>query len=167
MAPPALGGAAESEVESCDAMLAFETDYDAAPRSLRRKARSKNKQREQGVSFIHNLLSLFRSRKQAKSESPAIDRTPYRPSAVEILQTLQGSQVADASAKLAALRTLSAKLEELFQNLVAAGDRDPSVKALGETLLHLHALLAASQPRRRTSSTCGRRSKTAYSAGSR
>jgi Ca-activated chloride channel family protein len=149
-APAALCRPAASQVESCDAMLDFEnTEYDALEEPSRRKPRSKAKlqARERGEGLIQRLLALFRSRKKGKGESSAVvDRAPYRQAALDIVQFLQGTQTADASAKLSAMRNLAGKLEELFENLIAAGDRDPSVKALGEALLRLHTLLSATQP---------------------
>jgi Ca-activated chloride channel family protein len=100
-----------------------------------------------GPTFIQRILSLIFGRKERKKAGRAvIDRTPHRQQALDLLQTLQSSQAADGATKLAALRNLSAKLEELFQKIIATGDRDPAVKALGEALLRLHAMLSASQP---------------------
>jgi hypothetical protein len=100
-----------------------------------------------GPRWIQRILSLvFGHKERKKARHFVIDRTPNRQQALDLLQTLQGSQAADTLAKLAELHTLSVKLEELFQKIISAGDRDPSVKALGETLLHLHALLGESQP---------------------
>jgi hypothetical protein len=102
--------------------------------------------RASGPGWIQRTLSLIFGRKERKrARSAAIDRAQYRQQALDLLQALQASQAADGSAKFAALRSLSAKLEELFQKIIAAGDRDPSVKSMGESLLSLHTLLAAVQ----------------------
>ena len=69
----------------------------------------------------------------------------YRPRVSDLLQTVRGF-AGDSATRLVLLRELATKLEELFSDLVAAGDHDPSVKALGEVVLRLHALLAESQP---------------------
>jgi hypothetical protein len=117
-------------------------------RSQHRKARSgsKRKAKDQGPGLIRRLLSPFLG-KRGKTKAPsAVDRTPYRQRALDLLQTLQGSAAADTAARLAVLRSLIAKLEELFKDLATAGDRDPSVQALGEAVLRLHTLLAESQP---------------------
>jgi Ca-activated chloride channel family protein len=134
LSPPASSTRSEAdEIVSC----LREEIHDAA-RDLSRAS---------GPSFIKRMLSLvFGPNQRKKARQAAIDRTSHRQQALDLLQTLQGSQAADAAVKLATLRSLSAKLEELFQKLIAAGDRDPSVKALGEMLLRLHALLAESQP---------------------
>lgn len=145
--PPAAGN---TDFEATEFALSLEegarsdTDYDLPASPSPRKARSKDRR---GAGLIQRLLSLFRSHKKGKrGGSAVIDRTPYRQGAADILRVLQASQAADAPAKLAALRNVSAKLEELFQKLISAGDRDPSVKALGEALLRLHTLLSATQP---------------------
>ena len=91
-------------------------------------------------------LPCLRTQGRKKARHAAIDRTPHRQQALDLLQALQGSQASDASAKLAVLWSLAGKLEALFQNLVGAGDRDPSVEEMGKVLLRLHALLSESQP---------------------
>ena len=96
--------------------------------------------------MIQRLLSLFRRKKSKVAGAAVIDRALYRQRSLDLLQALHGSSAADAPACLALLRGLAAKLEELFKDLVAAGDRDPSVKALGEAVLRLHSLLEQSQP---------------------
>lgn len=100
-----------------------------------------------GPNVIERFLSLFFGRKERKKGQRAtIDRTPYLQQAHDVFQALQGSQKADVSDRLTVLRSLAPKVKELFQVLVAGGDRDSSVKALGEALLRLHALLAETQP---------------------
>jgi hypothetical protein len=97
-------------------------------------------------SLIRRLLSLVFGRKgRKKAQQAAIDRALYRQRALDLLHNLQGSATADISTRLAVLGSLAAKLEELFKDLVAAGDRDPSVKALGETVLQMQTLLGQSQ----------------------
>jgi hypothetical protein len=137
----------DEEAEDLDTIST--TDYDASALPSRRKTRSRSKQRaeQKGAGLIQRLLALFHRRKKGKQSGQApLDRNPYRQSAVKSLQILQASQAGDASAKLSALRSLLATVEELFQNLISAGDRDPSVKALGEAVLQLQTLLGQSQP---------------------
>jgi hypothetical protein len=113
----------------------------------RARIKSAGRRESSGPRWIERILSLVFSRKERNKARPAaIDRAPHRQQALDLLQSLQASQAADASAKLAAMRAMAAKLDELFQNLISAGDLDPSVKALGEALLRLHTLVAASQP---------------------
>jgi hypothetical protein len=115
----------------------------------RRELRGIGKRRETtwGVGFLQRLLALFAGRPKAASDGLAsFDRAPYRQRALDLLNGLQSSATADPSAKLAVLRNLAAKVEELFKALVTAGDRDPAVQALGELVLRLHTLLAVSQP---------------------
>jgi hypothetical protein len=151
--PAAAGGTAESEVESVDSMLMEFNDEESAEalddemEDTCTIYRSPTLATPSGPSLIRRLLSLFFGRKGRKNARQAsVDRRSNRQRALDLLQSLQGSLVADASARLTVLRSLVAKLEELFQNLVVAGDRDPSVKALGEAMLRLHTLLAENQP---------------------
>jgi Ca-activated chloride channel family protein len=116
----------------------------AAPRRPRgRKPQRKTK--DWGPGLIQRLLSLFRGQKNTASAPSAIDRAPYRQRALDLLQSLQSSTSTDVPTRLAVLRSLVGKLEELFKALVAAGDRDPSVKAMGEAMLQLQTLLGQSQ----------------------
>jgi hypothetical protein len=92
------------------------------------------------------LLSLFRRKKNKATGAGTIDRSLYRQRGLDLLQALHGSSAVDTSTRLAVLRSLVAKLKDLFEDLATAGDRDPSVKALGEVVLRLHTLLAESQP---------------------
>ena len=96
--------------------------------------------------MIQRLLSLFRRKKSKAAGAGTIDRSLYRQCGLDLLQALRGSSAVDTPACLAVLRGLAAKLEELFKDLVVAGDRHASVKALGEAVLRLHTLLAENQP---------------------
>src|SRR5262249_50808209 len=101
-----------------------------------------------GPSVIKRLLSLFfgrKGRKKAK-KSATLDRAPFRLRALDVLQTMQATPALDAATRLAVLRGLATKLEELFANLVAAGDCDPAVKALGESVIRLYIVLADTKP---------------------
>jgi Ca-activated chloride channel family protein len=167
-----LGGSGDSETESVDSMLqefddedfddeetrsgafaleeeARDSDADSieldraldlSPRSRKRRAK------DQGLGLIQSLLSLFRRKKSKAAGAGTIDRSLYRQRGLDLLQALHGSSVVDTSTRLAVLRSLVAKFKELFEDLATAGDRDPSVKALGEAVLRLHTLLIESQP---------------------
>jgi Ca-activated chloride channel family protein len=99
--------------------------------------------------LIHRLLAPFRrARRKGKAgpTAPAtVDRGPYRQRVLDLVQDFQGT-AADATTRLGVLRSLAGKLQELFQGLVAAGDRDPAVRRLGEAVLLLEALLAEARP---------------------
>ncbi|HEY7153936.1 MAG TPA: VIT domain-containing protein [Gemmataceae bacterium] len=162
---PSAGDAAESETESVDSYLMEfgdgeadramaledewgESDADSIEMDCasdwppRRKRRAKS----QGAGLIQRLLSLFRRKKSKTAGAGPIDRALYRQRGLDLLQALHGSSAVDTHDRLTVLRSLTAKLEELFKDLATAGDRDPSVKALGEAVLRLHTLLAESQP---------------------
>jgi Ca-activated chloride channel family protein len=161
------GDAAESETESVDSMLMeFGDEEDGEPRSgdAGLSLESKDSCLDDDMSadvyaskeirrsapdpiLLKRLLSTLSGKKKRKqAPRTPVDRAPHRLQAHNLLQPLQGSQASEASVRLTVLRSLAAKLEELFKALVAAGDRDPSVKALGEAVLRLHTLLAESQP---------------------
>jgi Ca-activated chloride channel family protein len=100
-----------------------------------------------GPGIIKRLMSSFFGRKDRKKRKQLpVDRSPYRRLASELLQILQQGQATDMPSRVLLLRGLTAKLDELFRQLIAAGDRDPSVKELGEAALRLHTLLSQSQP---------------------
>ncbi|HWG46334.1 MAG TPA: VIT domain-containing protein [Gemmataceae bacterium] len=150
MAPSAaLAGGAESQTESVDSMLtSMLTDFDAeeTDRTLRHKPRkTRSVSAPNGIQRL--LTSLFgrRGRKETKRQA-AMDRTPYRQRVKTLLQKMQDTAGTDVSAQLTMLRGMAAELEKLFKDLVAVGDRDPSVKTLGEAVIRLHALLGESQP---------------------
>jgi Ca-activated chloride channel family protein len=157
MAPPAmLGGSAPSDTESVDSMLmefgaAEETLSENLARRSIRKQRAQSKHASEASSsgrprgLIERLLSLFPAR-QRKKNVPIVDRAPFRQRVLDLLQNLQSSATTDVATRLGVLRSLATRVEELFKDLVAAGDRDPSVKALGEVVLRLHTLLAEGQP---------------------
>jgi Ca-activated chloride channel family protein len=96
--------------------------------------------------IVRGLLNLFGGgRKKVKKAITIVDRVPYRQRAAGLLRELQGGG-GDAAARLAVLRAAIDRLEALFQELVTAGDRDPSVQRLGEAVLTAQALLAESCP---------------------
>jgi Ca-activated chloride channel family protein len=158
-APPPMSASTEAppDTESVDSMLmdfgvAAESE-EAAPRSWRKQRRSSRGESEDArlavpPGLIQRLLGLFRPRRKGKksAQPPTMDRQSYRQRVRDLLQSLQAAPVADASARLAALRGQAAQLEALFKDLVSAGDRDSSVKELGEAVLRLHTLLSQSQP---------------------
>jgi hypothetical protein len=124
------------ESESVDSMLLeFDDDGAYTCRSVTPTA---------GPNGVKRLLSMFFGRKERGKgrKSMALDRAPYRLRALDVLQTMQATHAIDAATRLAVLRGLEEKLEELFEKLVAAGDRDPAVKALGEAVIRLYIVLA-------------------------
>jgi Ca-activated chloride channel family protein len=157
LAPPAsLRSRASSGTESLDSRLMEfgSEDVTLSEKTVRRsirkqRAQSKPTSDESGSGqprgLIERLLSLFPAR-QRKKRGPIVDRTLFRQRVLDLLQSLQSSAATDAAARLGVLRSLAARVEELFRDLIAAGDRDPSVQALGEAVLRLHTLLADSQP---------------------
>jgi Ca-activated chloride channel family protein len=136
----AVEDAAESVVESVDSML-MEFDDDGA--YAYRKAAPAS-----GPKGIKRLLSVFTGTKRRKKVGPSatLDRAPFRLRALDVLQTMQAMQSIDAARRLTVLQGQAPKLEELFENLVAAGDRDPAVKALGESVIRLYIVLADTNP---------------------
>ena len=158
-APPSMpasdGG--PPDTESVDSML---TDFGALAESEdgAHRSRSKQPRPSRGESeaarlagppgLIQRLLGLFPSRRKGKkaAQPSPMDRRPYRQRVSDLLQSLQGSPVPDAATRLAVLRGQAARLEALFKDLVSAGDRDPSVKELGEAVLRLQTLLSQSRP---------------------
>jgi Ca-activated chloride channel family protein len=161
-APPPMAAASgeppESSGECVDSMLmAFDDDVTCSgnvtlgsPRKQRRSSQDASKGAPRGRSpgLIERLLGLFPSRRKGKksAQPSTMDRRPYRQRASDLLQSLQAAPVTDASTRLAVLRGQASQLEALFKDLVSAGDRDPSVKELGEAVLRLHTLLSQSQP---------------------
>ncbi|HEY7424790.1 MAG TPA: VIT domain-containing protein [Gemmataceae bacterium] len=133
--------ALEEEARDADAdSIELDRALGLSPRSRKRRAK------DQGLGLIQRLLSLFRRKKSKAAGAGTIDRSLYRQRGLDLLQALHGSSVVDTSTRLAVLRSLVAKLKELFKDLATAGDFDPSVKALGEAVLRLHTLLAENQP---------------------
>jgi streptomycin 6-kinase len=135
--------ALEDEAEDSDAAsIDMSCASDLSPPSRKRRAKDQGL----GLGLIQRLLSLFRRKKSKAARAGTIDRSLYRQRGLDLLQALHGSSAVDTHDRLTVLRSLTAKLEELFKDLATAGDRDPSVKALGEAVLRLHTLLAESQP---------------------
>jgi Ca-activated chloride channel family protein len=133
---PVRGGDFEVRSESIE--MDCRSELPRASR-MRRKAA-----RVPGV--IERLLSMFGRKKSKAASQVTFDRATYRQRVLDLFQCLQSSAPNDAAGRLVILRGLSTKLEELFKDLIAAGDRDPSVKELGEAVLRLHTLLSQSQP---------------------
>jgi Ca-activated chloride channel family protein len=124
------------ETESVDSMLMeFDDEGACTPRKTTPAT---------GPNGVKRLLSMFFGRKERRKDrkSVALDRAPYRLRALDVLQAMQAIHAIDAASRLAVLRGLEEKLEELFEKLVAAGDRDPAVKALGEAVIRLYIVLA-------------------------
>jgi hypothetical protein len=95
--------------------------------------------------FIQGLLNLFGGRKRAKKAEAALDRTPYRPRAADLLRELQAG-AGDVATRVAVLRAVIDRLEALFRDLVTAGDRDRTVRRLGEAVLAVRTFLAEASP---------------------
>jgi hypothetical protein len=96
-----------------------------------------------GPGLVRRLLDLFRGRgkKARKAAVPAVDRTPFRQRSADLLREVQGARGGDAAARLAVLRAVIDRIEDLFKDLVAAGDRHPVVQRLGEVVLEMRAFL--------------------------
>jgi Ca-activated chloride channel family protein len=98
---------------------------------------------------IQRLRALFRrAQRKGKTRGAAtapVDRGPYRQRMLDLVQAFQGA-AADTTTRLGILRSLAGKLQDLFQDLVAAGDRHPAIRRLGEALVRLDALLAEAGP---------------------
>jgi Ca-activated chloride channel family protein len=101
--------------------------------------------RPNGPGLIQRLLGRFRGGKR-RANAPILDREPYRQCVADLLQALRSCPSPDAATRLGVLRTLFPRLEALFKDLATAGDRDPSVKRLGELLLKVQALLKDPSP---------------------
>jgi hypothetical protein len=86
---------------------------------------------------------VFRRRGAAPG---AFDRTAFRRRAEELKAGLEAALAGQPAGLLAALRGALGGLEALFNDLVAAGDRDPAVERLGRLLLQARALLAGADP---------------------
>ncbi len=136
----AIEDAGPSETESVDSML-MEFDDEGAYASRAVTPAS-------GTNVVERLLSMFFGRKgRGKDRTSAkLDRAPYRLRALDVLQAMHATPSIDATTRLTVLRELAPKLEELFEKLVAAGDRDPAVKALGEAVIRLYIVLADTEP---------------------
>src|SRR5205807_3801278 len=97
--------------------------------------------------LIERLLGVFGlGKKKAEPARQPFDREPYRQRAQGLLQRLRGVTATDAAARRGELRAVLPELESLFKDLIAAGERDPSARALGEVLLRLQTTLAAPGP---------------------
>ena len=142
--------ASGSEVESADSMpQCFATEEESidmdcvytspGPSPMRREAAG-------GPSVIQRLLSLFGRKKSKAAKRIPVDRESYRQRVLDLLQSLQSAAAIDAARRLVILSGLATKLEELLKALIAAGDRDPSLRELGEAVLRLHTLSSQSQP---------------------
>src|SRR5262249_21376542 len=98
---------------------------------------------------IQGLLGLFRRRpkKGKKAASPpAIDRTLFRQRAADLLRQVQTGTNPSVPVVFATLAAVVSALEKLFEDLVAAGDRDNLVERLGRVVLEIRALLAEANP---------------------
>jgi Ca-activated chloride channel family protein len=97
-----------------------------------------------GSGVLRGLLGVFgRKSKKGKQAAPAIDRTAFRQRAADLLREMEAAAGAAPADLLAALRARSDRLEALSRDLVAAGDRHPSVVRLIEVLVALQALPTA------------------------
>jgi hypothetical protein len=116
-------------------------------RKERRQARPKKAPAGEKKGLIRRLLDLFRRRKgTSRGAAAVIDPRPFALRAEELLKLLRDNAAGDAATRLGVLRQVAERLEKLFADAVAAGDRRPATKRLGEVLLLLQRLLAAPQP---------------------
>jgi hypothetical protein len=141
---------AVTDLESSDFDLAcFEEPPPAQDRLRRplvgRQTKKGDSADDRRPGLIQRLLGLLRGDKR-RAKAPVLDREPYRQRVADLLQALRSCPTADAATRLGVLRSLFPKLEALFKDLAAAGDRHPSVKRLGEVLLRVQALLAEPRP---------------------
>jgi Ca-activated chloride channel homolog len=99
----------------------------------------------QPIGWLQRLLAVFGSSKRRKAPPASFEPTGFRSWVEDVLRELDASPP-DADARLQTLRSVVSNLETLFRNLVAAGDRRPTTQKLGETLQHLHIVLAQPTP---------------------
>jgi Ca-activated chloride channel family protein len=128
---------AESIVELDD------LDEEEPARKKRRRPRSRSRTNQR--SLLQRLLGFFRGDRKEKAAA-AVDRSPYRQRVADLLRELQAAPAGDPTARFAVLRSLLGRMEELFRDLVSAGDRHASVEQLGQALLQLKPLLAQAPP---------------------
>ncbi len=142
--PPASPPASADRGETEELELSC-YEVDPAEEHRWRKVRRAQKR---GPGVVQRLLDLFRGRgkKAKKATVPAIDRTPYRRRVADLLREVQGVSGGDAAAQLAVLRAVIDRIEKIFEDLVAAGDRHPVVQRLGEVVLAMRAFLAETAP---------------------
>jgi Ca-activated chloride channel family protein len=95
--------------------------------------------------IIEGLLNLFGGGKKARKGKASVDRGPHRQRVIDLLQEMQAG-AGDGAARLAVLRAIIDRAEEVFKDLVAAGDRHDSVRELGQTVLVIRAMLAGGSP---------------------
>ena len=123
-APPAQGPAWREEAR------------DQAPSLARR-----------GGGLLRSLLNLFGGGKKRKAQTPRqVNREPYRQRLADALQAIRRHTATDAASRLGVLRTLAPTLEAVFTDWTQAGERDESVRKLGEVVVALEALLADATP---------------------
>lgn len=96
--------------------------------------------------WIGRLLRAFTRGRRASTFPEEVDRTPLQPRVLDLLQAMSPGAASDPAARLALLRSLASRFEQLFKDLVTAGDRHPSVQHLGEALVQLQALLTVAHP---------------------
>jgi Ca-activated chloride channel family protein len=156
-APQALGGMAmpaspprdTASVDSFSAMEAPPTPRQPA------KARRRNFQRgsadmlksvaptAKGLGLLQQLLALFGGK---KGKPPAVNRDRFRQRLADALQAIRQHPTPDAGSRVDVLRALTPALETVFTEWTTAGERDESVRELGELVMALHGLLAQAKP---------------------
>jgi Ca-activated chloride channel family protein len=96
--------------------------------------------------WLQRLLGLFFGGSDKEKSRPAIDRTPFSQRAADLLRQVQVVLSGDRAARLAAFEPLVDALEQFFEDITAAGDRDASVARLGEALVEARSLLEEAAP---------------------
>jgi Ca-activated chloride channel family protein len=94
-----------------------------------------------GVGPLRKLLRRLTAKKPVKTL--AIDYAPFIERAKEILRALHAVAAADPVSRLAGLRAEIDRLEELFKDLVGAGDHRDEVERLGKAVLTIRGLRTA------------------------
>ncbi len=157
-APPESVDSGPADTESVDSCLmefgAAETRFrrsPARPHTPPTASRASMGPTAGGPGLIRRLLDMFRGggrRKKGKKTAapPVIDRTPFRRRAADLLRQLETVTDPAVPAVFAALAAAVDALQKLFEDLVAAGDRDSSVERLGRAVLEVRALLASARP---------------------
>jgi Ca-activated chloride channel family protein len=114
------------------------------------RTRKTKRGQPRGPGLIRRMLDLFRGGERKKGKkaaaTPPIDRTPFRRRAADLLRQLEAVADPAVPAVFTALAAAVGALEKLFEDLVAAGDRDPAVERLGRVVLEVRALLGSARP---------------------
>jgi Ca-activated chloride channel family protein len=97
--------------------------------------------RKRGGGLLQRLLGLFFGGSGKGKQSKAVDRTPFSQRAADLLREVEAALAGDHAARLAAFEALVDRLEQFFEEVTAAGDRDEALARLGQALVDARALL--------------------------